>query len=389
MFARLGVFVGGCTLEAAEAVCGPEALDGLATLMDQSLVTAAEGRFGMLETVREYALERLAESGGEQQARRRHAEAYAALAGSADEGLNTATSASGWTASHADRENIRAAVGFAVADGEVGTALRLAAIWRYWMTRGNLTDGRALVATALRERRGPPEARLHALNAAGVLASEQGDFAPARALFEESLELARRLESPAWSRARSATSAASPSMTTISPRRCGCTRSRSPTGARSGTCARSASSPRTSGSPSAAVGSMSARSSCWARASCWRAARRTRRTCPPPCARSPRTAARRGGRGPAGARALRESLALSRELGDRPGLGGGPGDAGRRGRARLGAELIGAAEGAREAAGASRQPDEERWVAEVKARLREALGRRRSRRRRIGPAASS
>ena len=127
VFAQLGVFVGGWTLEAAEAVCGPEALDGLATLMDQSLVTAAEGRFGMLETVREYALERLAESGDERQARRRHAEAYAALAGSADEGLNSRDIGVWLDRVHADRENIRAAVGFAVGDGDAGTALRLSA----------------------------------------------------------------------------------------------------------------------------------------------------------------------------------------------------------------------------------------------------------------------
>ena len=71
---------------------------------------------------------------------------------------------------------------------------------------------------------------------------------------------------------------------------------------------------------------------------------------------------------------LRESLALSRELGDRPGLAEGLETLAGVVEPRLGAELIGAAEAAREAAGAARQPDEERWVAEVKARLREALG---------------
>ena len=63
LFARLGVFVGGFTLEAAEAVCGPDALDGIAALVEQSLVTRRAGRFGMLETVREYALDRLAHQG--------------------------------------------------------------------------------------------------------------------------------------------------------------------------------------------------------------------------------------------------------------------------------------------------------------------------------------
>ena len=99
---------------------------------------------------------------------------------------------------HADRENIRVAVGFAAADGDATTALRLCAIWRYWLMRGNLTDGRALVTTALASGEGPSEVRLRALNTAGVLASEQGDFAAARELFEESLELARRVESSKW-----------------------------------------------------------------------------------------------------------------------------------------------------------------------------------------------
>ena len=375
VFARLGVFVGGCTLEAAEAVCGPEALDGLATLMDQSLVTAAEGRFGMLETVREYALERLAESGDERQARRRHAEAYAALAGSADEGLNSRDIGVWLDRVHADRENIRAAVGFAVADGDVGTALRLSAIWRYWMTRGNLTDGRALVTTALASGEGPPEARLHALNAAGVLASEQGDFASARELFEESLELARRLDAPglvacAFSNLGSLAiyddNLAEAVRLYEEPiaywREVGNVRSLSLVTQNLGLALSG------SGQHERAL-ELLGESVVLAR----------RAEDPAHLSSALRSLARAQLLGAAAAdppalELLRESLALSRELGDRPGLAEGLETLAGVVEPRLGAELIGAAEGARETAGAARQPDEERWVAEVKARLREALG---------------
>ena len=189
LFAQLGVFVGGWTLEAAEAVCGAAALDGLATLMDQSLVTAAEERFGMLETVREYAQERL---GDDVDVRRRHARAYAELAARADEGMRSRDVGAWLDRLHADRENLRAAIGFAAADGDAETALALCSSWRYWTARGNLAEGRAFAELALASGDGPSALRLRALNTAGVLAGEQGDFAAARALFAESLELAQR-----------------------------------------------------------------------------------------------------------------------------------------------------------------------------------------------------
>ena len=90
LFCELAVFSGGFTVEAAEAVCGPEAFDGIVRLVDQSLLTRDGRRFGMLETVREYALERLAESGELDATRDRHARAFAALTVDAESGLHSA-----------------------------------------------------------------------------------------------------------------------------------------------------------------------------------------------------------------------------------------------------------------------------------------------------------
>jgi tetratricopeptide (TPR) repeat protein len=188
LFAQFGVFAGGCTLEAAEAVCGAAALDGIAALVDQSLVRARAGRFEMLETIREYALERLAAADA---VRRRHARFYAALAENSDEGIRSGDSVGSLERLGADHENLRAAIEFALADGDATTALRLGSgLWRYWAQRGGLTEGRALLTAALAGG-GPPSVRFGALNAAGVLAGEQGDFAAAREYLEESLELAR------------------------------------------------------------------------------------------------------------------------------------------------------------------------------------------------------
>jgi tetratricopeptide (TPR) repeat protein len=185
------VFAGGWTLEAAEAVCGPDALDGIAALMDQSLVTGSASRYEMLETIREYALERLEAEGEPDAVRRRHAQVYAALAEDAEEGIQRDDTVAWIARLEADHENLRAAMGFAIADGDATTALRASSgLWRYWAARGGLTEGRALLGAALAGG-GPPSARFGALNAAGVLASEQGDFAAARAHFEESLKLAR------------------------------------------------------------------------------------------------------------------------------------------------------------------------------------------------------
>ena len=193
-FERLGVFVGGFTLEAAEAVCGLDALDGIASLVEHSLLTSRDGRFIMLETVREYAHDLLEAGGGLDEARRAHARHFGEVFEDGESGLESATIGAWLDRMDADRDNIRAAITFAVADGEPAVALVLcAAVWRYWIWRGSLVEGRELVTAALASGDGPPALRQRALNGAGAIVAELGDFADATELLEESLALAREL----------------------------------------------------------------------------------------------------------------------------------------------------------------------------------------------------
>ncbi len=190
LFAQLGVFVGGFTLQAAEAVCGPDALDGIAALADHSLLTRDGRRFAILETVREYALEQLADAAP----RNRHAHVYAALVRDAEEGMS-GTELPRWLAQlDADHDNIRAALRHTIAagDGELAVAL-VAPLWRYWIMRGNVTEGRELIDATVALESEPSEPRVRALNGAGVLAGEQGDFAASRRCFEASVALARAI----------------------------------------------------------------------------------------------------------------------------------------------------------------------------------------------------
>jgi tetratricopeptide (TPR) repeat protein len=194
LFARLGVFVGGWTLEAAELVCGPDALDGIAALVDHSLVTRSPGRFGMLETVREFALERVAASGELEEYRARHAQALMTLLGPAERAVETDEQRHWMDRLDADRENVRAAIAFTVEQGDADTALALcAAVWRYWERRGHVPEGRDVLQSALALPGGAPVARLVATNGAGVLAAEQGDFTASARAFEAALALAEEL----------------------------------------------------------------------------------------------------------------------------------------------------------------------------------------------------
>ena len=192
LFAALGAFTGGWSLEMAEAVCGLAALDGIANLVDQSLVTRSGTRFSMLENVREYALERLAEAGETEAVRRRHAHAFADALADGERGLAGPEAAFWLQHLDADRDNVRAAIDHSLSHDEPETALRICAgVYRYWIARGNLTEGRQFTNRALAGAVGDPEVRMSALNGAGVMAGEQGDFAAARARFDEMLALAR------------------------------------------------------------------------------------------------------------------------------------------------------------------------------------------------------
>jgi predicted ATPase/DNA-binding SARP family transcriptional activator len=192
LFAELGVFVGGWTLEAAEAVTGPDALDGIAALVDQSLVTRDDDRFEMYDSIRAFALEQLTAAGGLDSARRRHARAFAAFTEQAEDGIKGPSQADWFRRLDADAENLRAATTWAIADGDADTALQLAGgLFRFWAARGALTERRGLLATALAAGAGSPGPRVNALQAAGVMAAEAGDFELAGGHFGAALELAR------------------------------------------------------------------------------------------------------------------------------------------------------------------------------------------------------
>ncbi|MDR7419329.1 MAG: adenylate/guanylate cyclase domain-containing protein [Armatimonadota bacterium] len=203
LMARVSVFVGGCTLEAAEAVCGPaselgrDVLEGLAALADHSLLrhqeVDGEPRFSMLETIREFAVERL-EAGGEAPAiRRRHAATFLSLAEQGarrvfGEGANT------WLDRlEREHDNLRAAITWAIEHGEAETALRFgAALWRFWQMRGHVQEGRERLNAilAMPGAQGLP-AYAAAVEAAGGIAYWQGDFDGARSHYEQQLTLAR------------------------------------------------------------------------------------------------------------------------------------------------------------------------------------------------------
>jgi predicted ATPase/transcriptional regulator with XRE-family HTH domain/TolA-binding protein len=201
LFARLGVFVGSFTLAAVEAVSNAlgdlplDLVDGLTSLLDKSLLgqepgSDGERRFRMLETIREYALERLAEGGEAGILRRRHAEYYLALAEAAAPQLR-GPEGRAWIAQlEAAHDNLRAALtwGLTTPDG-AALGLRLAgALWSFWHTQGHIAEGRSWLerALALPVAATPLRARAVALQGAGNIAWSQGDLAAARAFAEQS-----------------------------------------------------------------------------------------------------------------------------------------------------------------------------------------------------------
>ncbi|HZU76771.1 MAG TPA: AAA family ATPase, partial [Dehalococcoidia bacterium] len=160
LFRRLAAFAGGCILEAAAWVCGTEAgdgitaLDGIASLVDKSLLipsveAAEEPRFGMLATIHEFAAEQLRASGEERIVRRRHASYYVHLAEEAERGLRSPQGVAWMARLSRERENLRAAVAWAVAQQEGELALGLVGGLELWFYFVAPSDGREWTAAAL------------------------------------------------------------------------------------------------------------------------------------------------------------------------------------------------------------------------------------------------
>jgi predicted ATPase len=198
LFARLAVFPG-CTLESAEQVADAD-LDTLQSLVDKSLLRRTEDRFWMLETIREYATERLEESDEAEELELRHAEHFLALAEEAEPHLeNEVLGGGGEWLDRLEREldNFRAALDQLGASGETERALRLAgALSDLWASRGHVAEGRRRLESALRADKGPTAARAKALNGAADLAAVSGDPATMGLRAEEALALHRRLGDP-------------------------------------------------------------------------------------------------------------------------------------------------------------------------------------------------
>ena len=198
-FARLAVFSGGFSADAAHRVCDVD-LDTLETLVDNSLVrrrdAPAATRFSMLETVRAFAEMRLAEAGEGDAVRRRQAEWLAELAEGAEAKLKTSEDAATWLdVLELEHDNLRAALGWALEGGAVELALRVAApASHFWEVRGHLMEGRRWLDGILDVGEAvPAELGLRAEEAAGRLAFHSGDFDAAERHYSSALALARDL----------------------------------------------------------------------------------------------------------------------------------------------------------------------------------------------------
>jgi predicted ATPase/class 3 adenylate cyclase len=202
LFGRLAVFSGGRTLEAIEAVCDTRgdlpigAFEGVSSLLDKSLLRQEEGpegepRFVMLETVHEFAREKLEKSAEAEEIKRAHAQYFLTFAEEAYPGLKGANQLQWFERLEAEHDNMRAALSWALERKEVEVALRLGgALWWFWSWRGYQSEGRRWLQEALAiEVRGWPEVRAMALAGVGELAADQGDLDRAKEACEEGLEL--------------------------------------------------------------------------------------------------------------------------------------------------------------------------------------------------------
>jgi predicted ATPase/DNA-binding NarL/FixJ family response regulator len=200
---RLSVFAGGWRFEAAEAVAAGDGirsyavLDLLAQLVDKSLVNAEEergaARYRMLETIRQYAEERLREAGETERVRHRHLAHFLALAEEAESGLRRPEAPAVLGALEAEHDNLRAALEWGLACGG-DAALRLSgALARFWWLHSYHDEGLRWLGRALAGRSERTAARMKALHGAAYLVHHRRDAATARAMLGESLAIARDL----------------------------------------------------------------------------------------------------------------------------------------------------------------------------------------------------
>jgi predicted ATPase/class 3 adenylate cyclase len=202
LFRRLGVLAGTWTFEVAEAICDPngeagiDALDGLESLVDKSLVRRFENERGaiqlrLLQTIREFALDALEESGEVDEMRRRHGDYLMELA---ERHGSQITASDEWEGNFTDLfDNLRAALRWALDNDEIEMGLRTAApVWRLWLLRGQLAEGRKWLTDLVDHPAAKDSpARASAIQALGSITYWQNDFEATRRCYEEGLEIAR------------------------------------------------------------------------------------------------------------------------------------------------------------------------------------------------------
>jgi predicted ATPase/class 3 adenylate cyclase len=205
LFARMSVFFGGADLEAAEAVANPDGelgadiLDGLASLVDRSLVRqteaeAGEPRFGMLETIREYARDRCDLEWDGDATRRRHADHFLGLAEASEAHLTGENQVTWLDRLDRDHENIQAALRWAIDAGESDRGMRAAAsVWRFWHLRGHIAAGLGWLEQLLASPVGRTAVRAKAEDAAGSLSYWQSNVPEMEGHYREALAIYREL----------------------------------------------------------------------------------------------------------------------------------------------------------------------------------------------------
>ena len=209
LFSRLSVFVDGFTIEAAEAVCNQDGelnvFDGVATLLDNSLLQqdhprGEQPRFSMLETISEYALEKLIEAGAEDLLRQQHALFFSELAAEAGPTLYSGASEAWLDRLEVEYSNFRAALAWLLADShlmKIGWQALVALQW-LWYRRGYLNEARQWFETAIEQAAalGDEPLRASILENAGAIAMWQGDLTNAARLMDEGLLILRRCGQP-------------------------------------------------------------------------------------------------------------------------------------------------------------------------------------------------
>jgi predicted ATPase/DNA-binding SARP family transcriptional activator/Tfp pilus assembly protein PilF len=212
VFAQLGVFLGGWSPDAAAAICLPDSpaaeidtAHALERLADASLARREAGvggrpRYTLLVAIRQYALELAGQGAAVDELRRRHADYYLGLAERFEPDLGGPQQGALLDELEQEHDNMRAALDWALSGAQSDLALRLCAtLWWFWFVRGHLGEGRRWIEAALakNESSGHPDRnnllRARLLNAAGVLAHDQGDYAWARARLAEGLDLSRQI----------------------------------------------------------------------------------------------------------------------------------------------------------------------------------------------------